>query len=51
VARLLGAEPSAVSYLRDRLLQKGTLYADGRALRFPTPGMAQWITGHARLGD
>ena len=47
VARLLGAEPAAVSYLRDRLLQKGTLYADGRALRFPTPGMARWITDHA----
>lgn len=44
VARQLGAPPSSVSYLRDRLIKKGTLFAEGRELRFPVPGMADWIT-------
>lgn len=43
VARALGEQPSAVTYLRARLLQKGTIYADGRVLRFAVPGMAAWI--------
>lgn len=43
VARALGEEPSAVTYLRARVLQKGTIYADGRVLRFAVPGMAAWI--------
>ena len=33
----------AVSYLRDRLIKKGTLLVESRSLRFPTPGMAAWI--------
>ncbi len=47
VARALGRERSAVSYLRDRLLRKGTIYADGRVLRFAVPGMASWIAERA----
>ncbi len=43
VARALGKTPSAVTYLRARLLQKGTIYTEGRALRFAVPGMATWI--------
>lgn len=44
IAAHLVRPPSAVSYLRDRLLKKGTLFTDGRYLRFPIPGMATWIT-------
>jgi len=44
VARELRQTTQAVSYLRNRLLRKGTIYADGRSLRFAVPGMAEWIT-------
>lgn len=43
VARHLGTTPRELSYLRDRLLKKGTLVAVGRTLQFPVPGMADWI--------
>ncbi|MBK5221540.1 MAG: AAA family ATPase [Acidimicrobiia bacterium] len=43
VAAALGATTPEVSYLRQRLLKKGTLVAVGRDLRFPVPGMAAWI--------
>jgi hypothetical protein len=43
VARTLGRSAQAVSYLRDRLLKKGTIYADNGALHLPVPGMAAWI--------
>lgn len=43
VARALGEQPSAVTYLRARLLQKGTIYTEGRILRFAAPGLAAWI--------
>lgn len=43
VAGALGRPTSAVSYLRDRLLKKGTIFADGRELRFVSPGMARWV--------
>ena len=46
VARALGQAPSAVTYLRARLLQKGTICTEGRALRFAVPGMATWIETH-----
>ncbi|MDN5794417.1 MAG: AAA family ATPase [Intrasporangium sp.] len=42
----LGAAQSRVSYLRDRLLKKGTLYAEGPRLLFLTPGMAEWVMKH-----
>lgn len=43
VATHLGKSSSDVSYLRDRLLKKGTLFTRGRALQFVTPGMGDWI--------
>ncbi len=43
VARELGEPTSKVSYLRDRLIKKGTLFPERGALRFLVPGMAQWI--------
>lgn len=43
VAAELGKAPSEVSYLRDRLLKKGTIYAEGSQLLFLTPGMAEWV--------
>lgn len=39
----LGRASTEVSYLRDRLLKKGTLYAEGSRLSFITPGMAEWV--------
>lgn len=49
VAAALGKPASAVSYLRDRLLKKGTIFADDRALSFVAPGMASWVL--ARSAD
>ena len=43
VARALGKRTSDVSYLRDRLLRKGTIFAEPDGLRFAVPGMAAWI--------
>ncbi len=43
VAAALGKPTSAVSYLRDRLLKKGTIFADDRTLSFVAPGMASWV--------
>lgn len=43
VAAELGKAQTQVSYLRDRLLKKGTLYTEGPRLLFLTPGMAQWV--------
>jgi hypothetical protein len=43
VAGELGKASTEVSYLRDRLLKKGTLYAEGSRLSFITPGMAAWV--------
>lgn len=43
VARALGRPPADVSYLRDRLIKKGTLYPEGGLLRFIVPGLGDWI--------
>ncbi|HET6666078.1 MAG TPA: ATP-binding protein [Intrasporangium sp.] len=43
VAGELGKASTEVSYLRDRLLKKGTLYSEGSRLSFITPGMAEWV--------
>ncbi|NYJ01297.1 hypothetical protein HNR19_001995 [Nocardioides thalensis] len=44
VAAELGAAVTSVSYLRARLLRKGTIYREaGGALHFITPGMGAWI--------
>ncbi|MGN6754608.1 MAG: ATP-binding protein [Intrasporangium sp.] len=45
VAAELGKAQTQVSYLRDRLLKKGTLYTEGPRLLFLTPGMAEWVSG------
>lgn len=47
VAGALGASTRAVSYLRERLLQKGTIFADNGQLAFAVPGMAEWILSAA----
>ncbi len=44
MARELRQTTQAVSYLRNRLLRKGTIYADGRSLRSAVPGRVEWIT-------
>jgi hypothetical protein len=43
VAAELGKASTEVSYLRDRLLKKGTIYSEGSRLSFITPGMAEWV--------
>jgi hypothetical protein len=44
VAAELGVAVTSVSYLRARLLRKGTIYRQaGGALHFITPGMGAWI--------
>jgi len=44
VAAELGEAVTSVSYLRARLLRKGTIYREaGGALHFITPGMGAWI--------
>lgn len=44
VAAHLGAAASEVSYLRERLIKKGTIYpAPDGTLHFITPGMGAWI--------
>lgn len=48
VARALGQTSQAVSYLRDRLIKKGTIYAQRGELHLPVPGMARWILTQQR---
>lgn len=43
VAGALNQPAQALSYLRERLLKKGTIYTEGRALRLAVPSMAGWI--------
>lgn len=43
IARRLGKPPASLSYLRARLIAKGTIFSDGHSLRFLVPGMASWI--------
>jgi hypothetical protein len=43
VATELGEVVTAVSYLRERLITKGTIYAVNGELHFITPGMATWV--------
>lgn len=47
VARRLGVPSTRASYLRDRLLKKGTIAADGSSLRFAVPGMGDYILRQA----
>lgn len=46
VADRLGVSTREVSYLRDRLLKKGTLVVIAGRLHFPVPGMARWVAEH-----
>lgn len=48
VARRLGKTPNSVSYLRDRLLKKGTIFQTDNALEFAVPGLADWIIAQTR---
>lgn len=48
VARRLGRTPKQLSYLRSRLLEKGTVVSDGRSLQFVVPGLAAYVL---RRGD
>jgi AAA ATPase domain len=43
VARALGRSTQQVSYLRDRLIRKGTIFAEAGTLVFAVPGMADWV--------
>lgn len=44
VAAAMGEVTQAVSYLRDRLIKKGTIYRSAAGgLHFITPGMARWV--------
>lgn len=45
VAAALAKTPKSLSYLRDRLIQKGTVFAEGDSIRFAIPGMATWLVG------
>ncbi len=45
VAERLGKTPRQLSYLRDRLIQRGTIFTEGRVLRFAIPGFAEWMVG------
>ena len=43
IARRLGAAPSQLSSYRARLIEKGTLVAEGDTLSFAVPGMAAFV--------
>jgi hypothetical protein len=43
VARHLGRSTRNVSYLRDRLIRKGTIFPGPEGLRLAVPGMAAWV--------
>lgn len=43
VAEALGKTSREVSYLRERLVRKGTLFTEAERVRFAVPGMADWI--------
>lgn len=49
VAAVLKVPVRSVSYLRDRLIKKGTIYRSGAGgLHFITPGMSQWVRQRAQ---
>jgi len=48
VARALGRTTQQVSYLRDRLIRKGTIFAEAGTLVFAVPGMADWVRSQRR---
>ncbi len=48
VARALGKRPAEVSYLRERLVTKGTIFSGPGGLRFAVPGLAEWVRARHR---
>jgi hypothetical protein len=51
VARRLGVEPARPSQYRARLIEKGTVVAEGDALSFAVPGMAAYVLRVADASD
>lgn len=51
VADALGTDAKAVSYLRDRLVRKGTIFTEAQRLRFAVPGMAEWLRREGTATD
>ena len=48
VAAAMNSTTKALSTARNRLIQKGLIYAEGETIRFSIPGMGHWIrTGEA----
>ncbi len=51
VARRLGVVPAQLSQYRARLIEKGTLVAEGDALSFAVPGMAAYVLRAVEAGE
>lgn len=51
VARRLGVTPAQLSQHRARLIEKGTLVAEGDTLSFAVPGMAEYVLGAIDASD
>jgi hypothetical protein len=47
VAGALGKTAKALSAVRERLIQKGAIYAEAEVVRFAVPGMAVWVRNEA----
>ena len=47
VAAQLGKTTKALSPVRERLIQKGAISAEGEVVRFSVPGMAVWVQSEA----
>ncbi len=45
VAAAMATSSKSLSVPRNRLIQKGLIYAEGEAVRFSIPGMASWVRG------
>ena len=51
VARRLAAAPAQLSSYRARLIEKGTLVAEGDTLSFAVPGMAAYVLGAVQASE
>jgi hypothetical protein len=51
VARRLGVTPAQLSQHRARLIEKGTLVAEGQTLSFAVPGMAAYVLRAIEAGE
>jgi hypothetical protein len=43
IAKQVGKTTKALSAVRERLINKGAIYAEGEVVRFSVPGMATWV--------